>query len=805
MKARASTVGRLGMKLAAVLVVALGVGFVGLNASLASARTAKPARFQGNAPGLVVCNFSAKVTFSPPLKSSGGGGTNGSAVKGKVSGCNPSDSSVTVTSAKVTGSFSSSPLSCTTLSTTGASANLNVVWKGDFNGTVGGVTSITGQTTGGMTYGGKAAFAPSTLSGGSITGSFPGSSSLTMNVPSDLGTLCASVKGIRKLTLTGSLVVGSTQGGGGGGGGSVAGHVTQIEGEGHFTGECNATHCGTYCAVLSSGSVECWGQGLFGQLGDGQQLVYDSTSPEPVVGVGGSGTLAGVSTLASSGPADQSYCALLASGEADCWGLNFGVAPTSVTGVGGVGLLTGAVSGVSGGDGGYCALLTSSSVDCWGNGNPTSAVSGLTGVASLASNYEGTYCAVLSSGGVECWGTGYFGEFGNGTSGSNSEIPTSVSAVGGGGPLSSVASVVGEPQDTGGFCAVLTTGDVDCWGTDSSGELGPNGGSDSCPDGFACSLTPVLVTGLSEVTLVASDGKGYCALLASGSVDCWGDNTDGELGNATTGGPDCLGICSATPVAVGGLPGASLLSSDGSSYCAVLSTGSVDCWGRNLDNELGSGRTAGPDTCGSNSCSLVPIQAAVGVTTGVTSDPIGYCALLTTGSVECWGSNSFGELGLGSKGTGAGTLSASPNRNLTSGEAITVTGSALSPSSPGIVLECNLAPNQPTVSLGGVVNTSVNVGCSGPSGGDIAVTGSDGSLSTAFDVLGGTVGPPCGPSDLASCPSTDSAGHSPASDAANYPCPPTPAQQAAGITCALQFGDASGDLVDAPILFSGES
>ena len=100
--------------------------------------------------------------------------------------------------------------------------------------------------------------------------------------------------------------------------------------------------------------------------------------------------------------------------------------------------------------------------------------------------------------------------------------------------------------------------------------------------------TPQAVTGITNgcfavqwqrVNLAA----GYCAVLSTGGVDCWGDNSDGELGNGTTGGPDGNGSGYDTPQAVTGITDAVSLTSDadGDGYCAVLSTGGVDCWGDN--------------------------------------------------------------------------------------------------------------------------------------------------------------------------------------------------------------------------------
>ena len=71
-----------------------------------------------------------------------------------------------------------------------------------------------------------------------------------------------------------------------------------------------------------------------------------------------------------------------------------------------------------------------------------------------------TYCALLTSSGVDCWGYGYDGELGNGTF-SESATPVAVEGVGGAGTLTGVTSLVG---DGSGYCALLTSGEVDCWG-----------------------------------------------------------------------------------------------------------------------------------------------------------------------------------------------------------------------------------------------------------------------------------------------------------------------------------------------------
>ena len=87
-------------------------------------------------------------------------------------------------------------------------------------------------------------------------------------------------------------------------------------------------------------------------------------------------------------------------------------------------------------------------------------------------------------------------------------------------------------------------------------------------------------------------------LLSTGAVDCWGDNTYGELGNGTTGGDDGANGYD-TPQMVRGITNAVSTSNGGSDdNCAVLSTGGVDCWGDNGDGVLGNGTTRAPDGAG---------------------------------------------------------------------------------------------------------------------------------------------------------------------------------------------------------------
>jgi collagen type VII alpha len=177
-------------------------------------------------------------------------------------------------------------------------------------------------------------------------------------------------------------------------------------------------------------------------------------------------------------------------------------------------------------------------------------------------------------------------------------------------------------------------------------------------------------------------------------------------------------------------------------------------------------------------------------------------ALMVVGVTTCGlASTAFAASGM------MGTMTITPSTGLTGGQTVTVNVPGLTPSSIGNILECNNDPSEPTVTLPSPVSNSLGVGCSSISYSLLATVGSNGTLSHTFSIIQGTVGPPCGTKTdvITTCPATDSATMSPAADAANYPCPPTAAQQAQGVTCVLNYGDEANDSASADIYFQGES
>jgi hypothetical protein len=145
-------------------------------------------------------------------------------------------------------------------------------------------------------------------------------------------------------------------------------------------------------------------------------------------------------------------------------------------------------------------------------------------------------------------------------------------------------------------------------------------------------------------------------------------------------------------------------------------------------------------------------------------------------------------------------ISVSPHSNLVNGERVAVSGSGFARGSAGGMAECNGVPNQPTQQVYG---NAVPVGCTNPlqslqatdANGEFNPPSQSGGSQQNFTIKTGTVGPPA--SDA-----TDSSGGNAQADAAKYPCPPTPQQQAQGITCSISYGDASGNQASADLGFA---
>lgn len=166
-------------------------------------------------------------------------------------------------------------------------------------------------------------------------------------------------------------------------------------------------------------------------------------------------------------------------------------------------------------------------------------------------------CALISGGTVKCWGGNHLGEDGN-RSTTDSATPVAANGI-------ANAKVV----TTGTFttCALIPLGKIKCWGDNSYGKLGAG------PKYPGYSSLPISVSGIVHAVAVSSGAEHSCALLAGGTVRCWGRNNSGDLGSSKSYSP--------VPITVPGITRAVAISAGYRHSCALLAGGKVVCWGNN--------------------------------------------------------------------------------------------------------------------------------------------------------------------------------------------------------------------------------
>jgi alpha-tubulin suppressor-like RCC1 family protein len=323
------------------------------------------------------------------------------------------------------------------------------------------------------------------------------------------------------------------------------------------------------CVLLTTGGIRCWGRNDEGELGDGTTV---SQSVPPAVNI--ASDVSDFTAIAVSG----SYsCALRSGGGVRCWGVNadgeLGTGTTTpIPNLIGTDVL-GGVTGITATATTSCALLATGTVRCWGYGatgelgdgttdsrpTPNVPVVGLTGGVAVS----GT-CAQLNTGGMSCWGGNGSGSLGDGT-GVDSSVPVNVLG------LSHVSAIGAGSSHT---CAI-DSGGVFCWGFNAFGQ---------CGDGRLTRQVyqPGSMSVQTDAKSVGVGGFHTCALLNTGRVRCWGENSAGTVGDGTT--TDSL-----VPVDVVGLSGVASLSVGPEHNCALLDSGAVRCWGANWYGQLGDG------------------------------------------------------------------------------------------------------------------------------------------------------------------------------------------------------------------------
>ena len=343
------------------------------------------------------------------------------------------------------------------------------------------------------------------------------------------------------------------------------------------------------CALHQDGTISCWGNNLYGQLGNGQgESGVISLSPVQVLSI----------TDATAIATGYRYtCALRQGGTISCWGGNWdgqlgngneaiSVVPVQVVGI------TDATAITAGGEH-SCALHRDGTISCWGSNysgelgigqsgeNADSPVPvQVTGITdATAINISRHSCALHQDGTISCWGSNESGQLGNGQAtgyGQFSSLPVQVTGI------TDATAIATGPNHS---CALHQDGTISCWGGVALGN-GQN----------AVSPVPVQVFGITDATAIAADTGHSCALHRDGTISCWGNNFWGQLGNGQSGRNAGLVSHSLVPVKVTGITDATAITAGGEHSCALHRDGAISCWGNNKYGKLGDGTTRNSST-----------------------------------------------------------------------------------------------------------------------------------------------------------------------------------------------------------------
>ncbi|MCA9697892.1 MAG: hypothetical protein KC431_10245, partial [Myxococcales bacterium] len=418
------------------------------------------------------------------------------------------------------------------------------------------------------------------------------------------------------------------------------------------------------CAVLSSGSVLCWGANGSGQLGLGNaNTIGDDEVPSSQLPVG----LPNAAAQLALGL--NHSCVLLVDGDVMCWGdssvgqLGYGntdnIGDNESASTPGQVVIGGEADFIHAGTNHTCAILSDETARCWGAGSTGQLGLGNTenvgddefpfNVNTLTINADildiqagsGHTCALVGAGSVRCWGRNDFGQLGYGNM-TDLAIPLTVD-LSLGGTVTQLA--VGAHHN----CALFDDNSVRCWGYNNTGQLG-YGSTDNIGDNEtpgSVPVVPILPQGIpddAQINQVALGVEHSCVLYDTGDVICWGANFYGQLGQGTTTTVgDNETLATLQKMELGGDAVSLVLGKHHT--CALMSDNGVKCWGRNIYGQLGRGDIAniGDDE---TPATIDNIDLG-GEVTWLTAGDYHTCAIIEEHEILCWGFNDYGQLGYG--------------------------------------------------------------------------------------------------------------------------------------------------------------
>lgn len=329
---------------------------------------------------------------------------------------------------------------------------------------------------------------------------------------------------------------------------------------------------------------------------------------------------------------------------------------------------------VSSGEHFTCGLTTLGDVYCWGANDRsqlgTSAISAnstpnkvyqVSNAVEIAAGRDFA-CARISDGGVACWGRGDLGQTGDG-------IDTTIDRIFAT-RVQSINTAIGIAAGSSHACVLLSDKTVKCWGENQNFQLGN--------ETSKIETMPILVQGIPPIKQINSGSNHTCALSETGFAYCWGDNKFGQLGIGN------MQILKSKPSVVLGVKKVTNIQMGYNSSCASSEGTGFSCWGWGIDGQLAEtdrfnrslpvpmtlstitesatalvaislGRTK---SCGLLNSARSNLMYCWGTT--VSTDPVSGssaisvslgndhgCLVTTTGTVQCWGWNHKGQLGLG--------------------------------------------------------------------------------------------------------------------------------------------------------------
>jgi alpha-tubulin suppressor-like RCC1 family protein len=256
-------------------------------------------------------------------------------------------------------------------------------------------------------------------------------------------------------------------------------------------------------------------------------------------------------------------------------------------------------------------------------------------------------CGLSTQGSTFCWGGDY-----DGTLGAGSPPPTMTICHPSEKPCSSILFLVdGEhafsslAQGSPFHTCALAAEGAYCWGHGAEGEIG--NGSNS-----AINPVPTKVESSATYASLSTGGHFTCGLTTFHAIDCWGLNLNGELGDSTVtelcSGSVLFGdsiSCSTKPRRVSSSVPFTKLSVGDFNACGLSEDGAIYCWGLNRSGELGAVATS---MCDGEPCNRIPAPVVTDLRfTDISVGAFFTCGISTNERTYCWGENNDGQLGSG--------------------------------------------------------------------------------------------------------------------------------------------------------------